>query len=349
VLHDLREIGPTYFFAPPRIWENILTSVMVRVEDAARPKRAMVHAFLRLAQDIERARLDHRPVPLWRRLLYPLGNLLVYGPLKDNLGLRRVRRAYTAGEAIGPEIFVFYRALGVNMKQIYGMTEASVFITVQRDGDIRLGTVGTPVTGVEIRLTEQGEVLFRSPGVFQGYYKNPDATRQTLEDGWVRTGDLARLDDEGFCYIIDRAKDMLIRGGENIYCIEVENCLYDHPAVMDAALVGIGHKTLGEEPAAVVTLKPGTEATEAELRAFVAERLAAFNQGREQELARLAEVETALGQLDGRVASFASQRGVRLDLVRARGLAVSVSTDAEALSRQVAERLAGLGSNHNSA
>ena len=239
VLHDLKEIAPTYFFAPPRIYENILTSVMVRVEDAARPKRAMVHAFLRLAQDIERARLDHRPVPLWRRLLHPLGNLLVYGPLKDNLGLRRVRRAYTAGEAIGPDLFLFYRALGVNIKQIYGMTEASVFITVQRDGDVRLGTVGTPVTGVELRLTEQGEVLFRSPGVFQGYYKNPDATRQTLEDGWVRTGDAGFLDHAGHLVIIDRAKDVSRLADGTMFAPKyLENRLKFSPYVREAVCFG---------------------------------------------------------------------------------------------------------------
>src|SRR5437762_11481920 len=151
VLHDLKEIGPTYFFAPPRIWENLLTSVMVRIEDCAWPKRRLVHLFLGLAQEIERARLDRRPVPVWRRLLYPLGRLLVYGPLRDNLGMRRVRRAYTAGEAIGPEIFVFFRALGINVKQLYGMTEASVFVTIQRDGDVRLDSVGTPVPGGEIK------------------------------------------------------------------------------------------------------------------------------------------------------------------------------------------------------
>src|SRR5256712_8719340 len=143
------------------------TGVMLRVEDAARPKRATVHFFLRLAQNIERKRLGRQPVPLWQRLLYPLGSLLVYGPLKDNLGLSRVRRAYTAGEAIGPEVLLFFRGLGVNVKQLYGMTEASVFVTIQRDGDGRLHTLGTPITGVEIRISPDGEVLFRSPGVFQ--------------------------------------------------------------------------------------------------------------------------------------------------------------------------------------
>jgi long-chain acyl-CoA synthetase len=157
---------------------------------------------------MERRRLIGQPVPLWQRLLYPLGTLLVYGPLRDNLGLRRVRRAYTAGEAIGPEIFVFFRALGINVKQLYGMTEASVFITIQKDGDVRLDTVGTPIPGVEIRITDQGEVLYRSPGVFQGYYKNPEATRETLEEGWLHSGDAGFVDQDGHLKIIDRAKDV---------------------------------------------------------------------------------------------------------------------------------------------
>ena len=239
VLHDLKEIAPTYFFAPPGIYERILTNVMIRVEDAARIKRAMVHVFLRLAQDIERKRLSRQPVPLWQRLLYPLGRLLVYGPLTDNLGLRRVRRAYTAGEAIGPEIFVFFRALGVNVKQIYGMTEASVFITVQRDADVRLGTVGTPVTDVEVRVSDQGEVLFRSPGVFQGYHKNPDATRQTLEGGWVHTGDAGFLDHNGHLNIVDRAKDVSRLADGTMFAPKyIENKLKFSPYVREAVCIG---------------------------------------------------------------------------------------------------------------
>src|ERR671934_1515828 len=169
VLHDLKEIGPTYFFAPPRIWESILTNVMIRLDDAAWPKRKLVQFFLELAQGLQRRRLNRQPAPLLGRLLYPLGALLVYAPLKDNLGMRRIRRAYTAGEAIGPEIFVFFRALGINVKQLYGMTESSGLISIQRDGDVRLDTAGTPLPGVDIRISESGEVMFRSPGVFQGY------------------------------------------------------------------------------------------------------------------------------------------------------------------------------------
>jgi long-chain acyl-CoA synthetase len=240
VLHDLKEIAPTYFFAPPRIWENLLTTVMIRVEDAAWPKRRLVHLFLDLAQRGERRRLSGESVPLTHRLLRPLGELLVYGPLKDNLGLRRIRRAYTAGEAIGPEIFLFFRGLGVNVKQLYGMTEASVFLSVQTDGDVRLDTVGTPLPGVEIRISDQGEVLYRSPGVFRGYYKNAEATRQTVdESGWVRSGDAGFLDGSGHLKIIDRAKDLSYLADGTMFAPKyLENKLKFSTYVKEAVCVG---------------------------------------------------------------------------------------------------------------
>jgi long-chain acyl-CoA synthetase len=241
VLHDLKEIGPTYFFAPPRIWENLLTSVMIRIEDAAPPKRALTHAFLRLAQDLERRRLSGQPLPLLPRLLMPLGRLLVYGPLRDNLGFRRIRIAYTAGEAIGPEIFVFFRALGINVKQLYGMTEASVFVAVQKDSDVRLDTVGTPMPGVDIAISEAGEVLFRSPGVFQGYFKNPEATAQTLDEGWIHSGDAGFMDAEGHLKIIDRARDLgRLADGTMFAPKYLENKLKFSPYVKEAVTLGPG-------------------------------------------------------------------------------------------------------------
>jgi long-chain acyl-CoA synthetase len=208
VLHDMQEIGPTYFFAPPRIWENILTTVMIRIDDASWIKRRMIHFFLDVARRVERLRLAHRPVPVASRLLYQAGRLLVYAPLRDNLGMGRIRIAYTAGEAIGAELFEFFRSLGINIKQLYGMTEASALVCIQEDGDVRLDTVGTPLPGVEMRISDSGELLYRSPGVFQGYYKNPEATRQTLEDGWIHSGDAGFIDRDGHLRIIDRAKDV---------------------------------------------------------------------------------------------------------------------------------------------
>jgi long-chain acyl-CoA synthetase len=239
VLPDLHEIAPTYFFAPPGIWERILTNVMVRLEDCAWPKRRLVGFFLRLAQSLERQRLAGQRPAVWPRLLYPLGNLLVYGPLRDNLGLRRVRRAYTAGEAIGPEIFVFFRGLGINMKQLYGMTEASVFITIQRDDDVRLDTVGTPIPGVQIRISPEGEVLFSSPGIFQGYYKNPEATRQVRDDGWMRTGDAGLIDHNGHLKIIDRARDVGRLSSGTLFAPKyLENKLKFSPYIREAVCVG---------------------------------------------------------------------------------------------------------------
>jgi len=239
VLQNLKEIGPTYFFAPPRIWENLLTNVMIRIEDAARPKRALVRFFLDLAQAMERARLQDRTPAAWRRLLYPLGEALVYGPLRDNLGMRRIRVAYTAGEAIGPEIFVFFRSLGINVKQLYGMTESSALVAIQKDGDVRLDTVGTPLPDVEVRISEQGEVLYRSPGVFVGYFKNDEATRRTLQDGWVRSGDAGFLDAAGHLKIIDRAKDVSRLAGGTIFAPKyVENKLKFSPYVKEAVCIG---------------------------------------------------------------------------------------------------------------
>jgi long-chain acyl-CoA synthetase len=208
VLQDLHEIGPTYFFAPPRIWENLLTTVMIRMEDATWIKRQMFHACMRVAQRVGHRQMAGQSVGGLDRLLYALGTMLVYGPLKDTLGLRRIRLAYTAGEAIGPEIFTFYRSLGVKIKQLYGMTEASVFVCVQPDEAVHADTVGTAMPDVELKIADDGEVMFRSPGVFLGYYKNPEATAETLDDGWVHSGDAGYVDAHGQLKIIDRARDV---------------------------------------------------------------------------------------------------------------------------------------------
>ncbi len=209
VIHDLREIGPSYFFAPPRIFENMLTTVMIRMEDAGWVKRKMFHYFLAVARRAGIKILDGKPVPFFDRVLYSIGNILVYGPLKNTLGFSRIRLAYTAGEAIGPDIFDFYRALGMNIKQLYGQTEAAVFVTMHPDGEVKPDTVGTPAPGVEIKIADNSEVLYRSPGVFHSYYKNPEATADTkTEDGWVHTGDAGFLDGDGHLKIIDRAKDV---------------------------------------------------------------------------------------------------------------------------------------------
>ena len=209
ILTDLREIGPTYYFAPPRVYENMLTQVMIRMEDASKLKQRIFHYFMDVAKRVGTRILDGKQVKSGEKLLYTLGNFLVYGPLRDVLGLNRIRLAYTAGEAIGPEIFDFYRSLGINIKQLYGQTEGMVFICVQPDGEVYADTVGTPAIDVEIRIDDNGEVLYRGPGVFHSYYKNPEATASTkTADGWVYTGDAGYFAENGHLKIIDRAKDV---------------------------------------------------------------------------------------------------------------------------------------------
>ncbi len=240
---DLREIGPTYYFAPPRVFENQLTNVMIRMEDAGRFKKWLFHRAMAHARKVGPAILDGQAVSVWDRLKYALGNLLIFGPLKDTLGLGRVRVGYTAGEAIGPEIFDFYRSLGINLKQLYGQTEASVFITLQPDGGVRSDTVGVPAPGVEIRIAENGEVFYRSPGTFEYYYKNEDSTRSTKDaEGWVATGDAGFFDEEsGQLRIIDRAKDVgKMADGAMFAPKYVENKLKFFPNILEAVVFGNG-------------------------------------------------------------------------------------------------------------
>jgi long-chain acyl-CoA synthetase len=242
VMLDLRELGPTYFFAPPRIFESILTQVMIRMEDSGWAKRRLFHFFLDFAKGVGPAILDRHRVPLARRMLYWLGDVLVYGPLKNTLGFSRIRLAYTAGEAIGPDLFTFYRSVGINLKQLYGMTESSVFLCVQRDGAVKPDTAGEPIEGVEIRIGEDGEVLFKSPGAFQCYYKNPEATAAAKRpDGWVHTGDSGFFDADGQLKILDRARDVgRLRGGALFAPKFIENKLKFFPWIKEAVVFGDG-------------------------------------------------------------------------------------------------------------
>jgi len=242
VMTDLREIGPTYFFAPPRIFENILTSVMIRMEDAGALKRAMFKYFMNVAGKVGTRLIDGKPVSLLDRLLYGIGNVLVFGPLKNTLGFSRVRLAYTAGEAIGPEIFDFYRSLGINIKQLYGSTEAAVFVTIQPNGEVRAESVGKPVPQMEVKVAENGEVMFRGPGVFKEYYKNPQATAETkTADGWVHTGDAGFFDPDGHLRIIDRAKDVgRLRNGTMFPPKYLENKLKFFPHISEVVAFGDG-------------------------------------------------------------------------------------------------------------
>ncbi len=243
VMQDLREIGPTCFFAVPAIWENLLTTVMIRMEDAGRLKRNIFHYFMNHAKRVGTRLLDHQPVSPWDRFKYWLGDLLVYGPLKNTLGFSRIRLAYTAGEAIGPDLFDFFRSLGLNMKQLYGSTEASVFVTIQPDGEVKQDTVGAPAPDVDIKISGDGEVMYRGPGVFLEYYKNPKATKEAkTEDGWVHTGDAGIIGKDGHLKIIDRVKDVGRLNDETMFAPKyIENKLKFSPYIREVVAFGDKH------------------------------------------------------------------------------------------------------------
>jgi len=242
VTADRREIAPTYFFAPPRVFESLLTAILVNMEDASRVKRAMFKHFIAVADRFGEAVLNDQHLSFVNRWHYRLGDWLVYGPLKNRLGMSNVRVAYTAGEAIGPDIFRFYRSLGINLKQLYGQTEASVYITAQPDGEIDANTVGKPSPEVEISIADNGEVMYRSPGVFMGYYRNEEATASTrTSDGWVHTGDAGYLDERGHLRIIDRAKDVgKLNNGSLFPPKYIENKLKFFPTIQEAVAFGDG-------------------------------------------------------------------------------------------------------------
>lgn len=237
---DMRDIGPTYYFAPPRVLEDLLTRVTIRMEDAGAIKRRMFHAFMGIARKVGARILDGESVGAFDRMRYALGNLLVYGPLRNALGMSRVRVAYTAGEAIGPDLFVFYRSIGINLKQLYGSTETSVFVCVQPNGQVKPDTVGPPVPGVEINISDTGEVLVKTPGLFREYYRNPDATAETVDaQGWYHTGDAGYLDASGHLKIIDRAKDVgRLADGSMFAPKYIENKLKFFPYIKEAVAFG---------------------------------------------------------------------------------------------------------------
>ncbi len=246
VMIDLKEIGPTYYFAPPRVFESLLTSVTIRMEDAGFIKRWLYARCMNLARRVGPALRDGKSVGLWDRMRYAVGDFLIYGPLRNNLGFSRVRVAYTAGEAIGPDLFSFYRSIGINLKQLYGSTETAVFVCLQPDNDARADTVGVPIRGVELRVAENGEVLVKSAGLLRSYYKNPEATAEVLtEDGWYRTSDAGFLDASGHLKIIDRVKDVgRIAGGAHDGAMfapkYVENKLKFFPHIKEVVAYGDG-------------------------------------------------------------------------------------------------------------
>ena len=245
---DLKEVGPTYYFAPPRVFEGLLTSVMIRMEDAGFLQRKMFNAFMDVAKRVGPARMDGSSVSFIDSIKYQLGDWMVYGPLRNNLGFSRVRVAYTAGEAIGPDLFTFYRSIGINLKQLYGSTETAVFVCLQPDNAAKADTVGIPIAGVEIKLEANGEIMVRSPGLLKEYYKNPAATAEVLTaDGWYHTSDAGFLDAQGHLKIIDRVKDVgRIKGGANDGAMfapkYVENKLKFFPHIKEVVAFGDGRE-----------------------------------------------------------------------------------------------------------
>lgn len=243
VINDLREIGPTYYFAPPRVFEGFLTQVTIRMQDASAMKRKMFDKYMAVAEEFGERILDGDPsVGFMDKLRYKIGDWLVYGPLRNNLGLTNVKRAYTAGEAIGPDLFSFYRSIGINLKQLYGQTETAVFVCLQPDREVRADTVGPICEGVEVKTDEHGEILVRSPGLLAEYYKNPEATAEVKDaEGWYHTGDAGYFGDDGHLRIIDRAKDVgKLAGGAMFAPKYIENKLKFFPYIQEAVAVGDG-------------------------------------------------------------------------------------------------------------
>jgi len=264
VMTDMREIGPTYYFAPPRVLEALLTQVSIRMEDASRIKRWLYKRFMAIANRAGGAILDGRPVSVGDRIFYFFGDLLIYGPLRNVLGMSRVRVAYTAGEAIGPDLFRFYRSIGINLKQLYGSTETSVFVCIQPDGQVKSDTAGPPVPGVELKFTPERELLIRSPGLFKEYYKNPQATRQAKDaEGWFHTGDAGYFDPDGHLKIIDRVKDVGKLADGTLFAPKyLENKLKFFPYIKEAVCFGHGR----DRVCAFINMDPDAVANWAEKR-----------------------------------------------------------------------------------
>jgi long-chain acyl-CoA synthetase len=241
VLPNIREVGPSVFLAPPRIFENSISEITVKIEDATWFKRWAFRRFMPIGEEVARREMERRPVPLSLRALWLLGEILLFAPLRDQRGARRVRYGFTGGAPLAPEIFLFYRGLGINLKQIYGQTENSAYCCGQPDDAVKLGTVGLPYPGVELRLTDEGEIVTRGPTIFAGYYKNPEATRQVVRDGWLHSGDAGFFDQDGQLVVVDRLKDVgRLADGTTFAPQFIENKLKFSPYVKEAVAFGQG-------------------------------------------------------------------------------------------------------------
>jgi long-chain acyl-CoA synthetase len=276
VPENLREVAPAMFFAVPRIWEKFYAGVALRMREATWIGRAAYRWALGVGMRVAEARIAGRPPSAGLRLLYRVADFLVLDNVKRSLGLHRARGAATGAAPIAPDLIKWYMALGVDMREVYGQTENCGLATAMPAHRIKLGTVGVARPGTEIRMSAAGEILLKGPHVFLGYYRSPAKTAETVVDGWLHTGDVATIDEDGFVSIVDRIKDLINRGGENVYSIEVENALALHPAVAEVSVVGVPDEMMGEKVGAVVVPREGMEIDTAELLDFTAERLADF-------------------------------------------------------------------------
>jgi long-chain acyl-CoA synthetase len=275
VLQNLREIAPTFYLAAPRSWDNMLTAIQVRVEDSSWLKKRTYEFFMASAIAAEKRKLDGKEPTLKQRLLAPLGEWLVSGPIKDQFGLIRLRGAFTGGEAMGEDTFVFYRALGIKLRQLYGQTESSAYNAIQSINEVRLHTVGRPLPGVELRISDAGEILVRSGSVFTGYFKQEEATRESLEDGWLRTGDAGYVEPDGHLVVLGRLSDVVhTANGERYIPNYIENRLKFSPYIKDAAVIGRGRDTL----AALICIDKEAVGLWAELRGISYISYAALSQ-----------------------------------------------------------------------
>jgi long-chain acyl-CoA synthetase len=245
VLHDLREIAPTFYLAAPRSWDNMLTTVHVRMEDSTRLKKFLYDLFMDSALDAERRKLEGKQPTTAQKLLRPFGEFLVMAPIKDQLGLTRLRHAFTGGEAIGEDTFIFYRALGLKLRQLYGQTETSAYNAMQSPDEVRLHTVGRPLPGVDVKISDTGEIMIRSGSVFSGYFQNEAATRETLEDGWLHTGDAGYVEKDGHLVVLGRLSEVVYTAqGERYIPNYIENLLKFSPFIKDVAVLGNGRDAL---------------------------------------------------------------------------------------------------------
>ncbi len=239
VQENIREIGPQTMFSPPRIWENLVSQVQVRIEDTTWFKRKAYDWAIPIGYRMADMRFNKQTPRFGLKLQYALANLIMFLPIKDHLGLRHIKQAYTGGAALGPDVFRFFHALGVNLKQIYGQTEVSGIAVLHKNGDIKFQTVGVPIPETEVKIAENGEILVKSPAVFQGYYKNPEETEKSLVDGWLHTGDAGYFDEDGHLIVIDRAKDvMTLPDGTKFSPQFIENKLKFSPYIKEAVVFG---------------------------------------------------------------------------------------------------------------